>query len=153
MGNPEIIIQKMQQQDIKAVAEIEARVFTMPWSAKGFQDALQQDTIFITAKQEEQMVGYCGMYCSFEEGEITNVAVSPESRSQGIGKKLIYQLLNYALEKGITRIVLEVRVSNVPAIKLYEGFGFQKAGVRKGFYEKPGEDAAIMVLEQIPTFH
>lgn len=153
MGNPEIIIQKMQQQDIKAVAEIEARVFTMPWSAKGFQDALHQDTIFITAKQEEQIVGYCGMYCSFEEGEITNVAVLPESQGQGIGKKLIYQLLNYALEKGITRIVLEVRVSNVPAIKLYEGFGFQKAGVRKGFYEKPGEDAAIMVLEQIPTFH
>lgn len=153
MEKPEIVIAKMQDKDIPEVANIEARVFSMPWSEQGFADALKQDTIFVTAKQEEQVVGYCGMYCSFEEGEITNVAVLPEAQNHGIGKKIISGLLRAAQEKNIRRIVLEVRVSNLPAIRLYEGFGFRKAGIRKGFYEKPREDAAIMILEQIPSFH
>lgn len=153
MEKPEIVIAKMQDKDIPEVANIEARVFSMPWSEQGFADALKQDTIFVTAKQEEQVVGYCGMYCSFEEGEITNVAVLPEAQNHGIGKKIISGLLRIAQEKNISRIVLEVRVSNLPAIRLYEGFGFQKAGIRKGFYERPREDAAIMILEQIPSFH
>lgn len=153
MEKPEIVIAKMQDKDIPEVANIEARVFSMPWSEQGFADALKQDTIFVTAKQEEQVVGYCGMYCSFEEGEITNVAVLPEAQNHGIGKKIISGLLRAAQEKNISRIVLEVRVSNLPAIRLYEGFGFQKAGIRKGFYERPREDAAIMILEQIPSFH
>lgn len=153
MEKSEIVIAKMQDKDIPEVANIEARVFSMPWSEQGFADALKQDTIFVTAKQEEQVVGYCGMYCSFEEGEITNVAVLPEAQNLGIGKKIISGLLRAAQEKNISRIVLEVRVSNLSAIRLYEGFGFQKAGIRKGFYEKPREDAAIMILEQIPSFH
>ena len=153
MEKPEIAIAKMQDKDIPEVANIEARVFSMPWSEQGFADALKQDTIFVTAKRKERVLGYCGMYCSFEEGEITNVAVLPEAQNQGIGKKIISGLLRAALEKNISRIVLEVRVSNTPAIRLYEGFGFQKAGIRKGFYEKPREDAAIMILEQIPSFH
>lgn len=153
MEKPEIIIKKMQESDVSEVAAIEAEVFSMPWSEQGFLDALKQDTIFVTARCREQIVGYCGMYCSFEEGEITNVAVSPEAQNRGIGKEIISGLLKFAEEKEISRIVLEVRVSNIPAIRLYEGFGFQKAGVRKGFYEKPKEDAAIMILEQIPSSH
>lgn len=153
MEKPDLVIEKMQTKDIPEVAEIEARVFSVPWSEQGFADALKQDTIFVTAKQDGQVVGYCGMYCSFEEGEITNVAVLPEAQNHGIGKKIISALLRASQEKKISRIVLEVRVSNTPAIRLYEGFGFQKAGIRKGFYEKPREDAAIMILEQIPSFH
>lgn len=153
MEKPDIVIEKMQTKDLPEVAEIEARVFSVPWSEQGFADALKQDTIFVTAKQDGQVVGYCGMYCSFEEGEITNVAVLPETQNHGIGKKIISALLKASRKKNISRIVLEVRVSNTPAIRLYEGFGFQKAGIRKGFYEKPREDAAIMILEQIPSFH
>lgn len=153
MEKPDIVIEKMQTKDLPEVAEIEARVFSVPWSEQGFADALKQDTIFVTAKQDGQVVGYCGMYCSFEEGEITNVAVLPEAQNHGIGKKIISALLRASQKKNISRIVLEVRVSNTPAIRLYEGFGFQKAGIRKGFYEKPREDAAIMILEQIPSFH
>lgn len=149
----EILVEKMQEQDIPQVAEIEAKVFSMPWSKQGFADALKQDTIFVTAKQGGKILGYCGMYCSFEEGEITNVAVLPEAQKQGIGEKIIAGLLQAARQQNITRIILEVRVSNNPAIHLYEDFGFQKVGIRKGFYEKPREDAAIMVLEQIPSSH
>lgn len=153
MEKPEIVVERMRNRDIPEVAAIEATVFSMPWSEQGFEDALKQDTIFVVARQEARIVGYCGMYCSFEEGEITNVAVSPEVQKQGIGKKIISGLLEAAKEKSISRVVLEVRVSNLPAIKLYEGFGFEKIGIRKGFYERPREDADIMVLEQIPSFH
>lgn len=153
MEKPEITVEEMQERDVPKIAEIEAEVFSVPWSEQGFRDALKQDAIFVTARCKEQIVGYCGMYCSFEEGEITNVAVSPEAQNRGIGKALISGLLRLAKEKGISRIVLEVRVSNIPAIRLYEGFGFQKVGVRKGFYAKPVEDGAIMILEQIPSFH
>ena len=147
MEKPEITIERMQEKDIFQVAQIESSVFSMPWSKEGFLDALKQDTIFIVAKCESRVIGYCGMYCSFEEGEITNVAVLPEAQKQGIGEKIISGMLEKAAEKGISRIVLEVRISNEPAIKLYEGFGFQRVGIRKGFYEKPREDAGIMVLE------
>lgn len=153
MEKPEVIIDIMRESDIPQVAAIEAMVFSMPWTEQGFLDALKQDTIFVTARQEDRIAGYCGMYCSFDEGEITNVAVSPEMQGCGIGKQIISGLLRKAQEKGVSRIVLEVRVSNMPAIRLYEEFGFQKAGVRKGFYEKPKEDAAIMILEQIPSSH
>ena len=152
MDKPSVIVTKMQKNDIGQVAEIESQVFSMPWSKQGFLDALDQDTIFVVAKYQQKVLGYCGMYCSFEEGEITNVAVSPQVQKQGIGKKIISGLLELAKEKKITRIVLEVRVSNAPAIQLYEKFGFQNVGIRKGFYEKPREDAMIMVLEQIPSF-
>lgn len=152
MEKPSVVVTRMEKEDIEQVAEIEKQVFSMPWSKQGFSDALDQDTIFVVAKCQQKVLGYCGMYCSFEEGEITNVAVSPESRKQGIGKKIISELLKMAQEKKITRIVLEVRVSNQPAIQLYETFGFQNIGIRKRFYEKPREDAMIMVLEHIPSF-
>ncbi len=106
MEKPEIVIAKMQDKDIPEVANIEARVFSMPWSEQGFADALKQDTIFVTAKRKERVLGYCGMYCYFDEGEITNVAVLPEAQNQGIGKKIISGLLRAALEKNISRIVL-----------------------------------------------
>ena len=99
MEKPDLVIEKMQTKDIPEVAEIEARVFSVPWSEQGFADALKQDTIFVTAKQDGQVVGYCGMYCSFEEGEITNVAVLPEAQNHGIGKKIISALLRASQEK------------------------------------------------------
>lgn len=151
MQETEITIAQMQEQDTAAAAEIEAAVCSMPWSGQGFSDALKQDTLFLTAKQNGKVAGYCGMYCAFEEGEITNVAVAPKQQKQGIGRKLVSCLLEQGKQRGIERIVLEVRVSNAPAIKLYESFGFWHAGIRKGFYEKPREDALIMVLELIPT--
>lgn len=151
MQEAELVIAEMCEEDTLQAAQIEKEVSSMPWSRQGFLDALKQDTLFITAKQNGKVAGYCGMYCSFEEGEITNVAVAQDWRRQGIGRQLVSYLLEQGTKRGIVRIVLEVRISNTPAIKLYEAFGFQPAGRRKGFYEKPREDALIMILELIPT--
>jgi ribosomal-protein-alanine N-acetyltransferase len=137
----------MTPEDAALVSEIERQSFSTPWSRQGFLDALAQEcTVFFVAEESDDVIaGYVGMYVSLDEGEITNVAVKPDLRGQGIAKALLKELLSYANDHGITRIVLEVRVSNAVAIGLYEGFGFEIIGTRKGFYEFPREDAHIMV--------
>jgi ribosomal-protein-alanine N-acetyltransferase len=137
----------MTPEDVALVSEIERQSFSTPWSRQGFLDALAQECtdFFVAEESDDGIAGYVGMYVSLDEGEITNVAVKPDLRGKGIAKALLKELLSYAKSHGITRIVLEVRVSNVAAIGLYEGFGFEIIGTRKNFYEFPREDAHIMV--------
>ena len=89
------------------------------------------------------IVFLCMMYV-LDEGYISNVAVSPAYRRQGIADKLISQLLKSAEDKELTFVTLEVRQSNIPAISLYEKNGFIKVGQRKNYYDLPKEDAILM---------
>lgn len=84
------------------------------------------------------------MYMALDEGEITNVAISEACRNRGYGEQLVTELMQQGRKHGISRYVLEVRVSNEPAIRLYQKLGFSVLGTRKNFYEKPSEDAYIM---------
>jgi ribosomal-protein-alanine N-acetyltransferase len=148
----------MMPQDAQAVAEIEQANFSRPWSRQGFLDSLASpDTLFLVALEDGEtdggnrnepplIVGYIGMYQAIDEGEITNVAVFEPYRKRGIGRALLKALAAEAGARGVSRIVLEVRVSNHPAIALYEQLGFRKIGTRKGFYVFPKEDADIMEL-------
>lgn len=141
-----IQIRAMQAKDADAVAALERQIFSQPWSRQGFLDAINLgNTVFLVAEENNHIIGYVGMYLSIDEGEITNVAVAPVERCHGVGGMLLEELLSIAEKKGIARIVLEVRVSNDSAIRLYERNGFVSCGVRKGFYEFPKEDACIMV--------
>ncbi len=146
-------IREMSALDIDTVAALEAEIFSMPWSAQGFADTLhREDVLFLVAYEEEKLLGYAGVYCTLDEGEITNVAVEQTARRCGIGRALMETLIRALADRGIFRIVLEVRASNEPAIRLYEQTGFSVAGTRKNFYEKPTEDAYVMVREPIvPT--
>lgn len=148
MSEHQLFFRHMQKQDLLAVEAIEAAVFSRPWSKQAFLQAMQQDTLFIVAIEQNIVVGYCGMYCSFEEGEITNVAVLPQMHHQGIGRSMMRYLLAEAQKKGISRVILEVRISNHNAIHLYKSLGFENCGIRKNFYEMPKEDGMVMVLEQ-----
>lgn len=138
---------KMETGDIPAVAFLENQLFTRPWSEQAFLQAMEQDTLFVVVLDGDTIVGYSGMYCSLPEGEITNVAVAPSRHRQGIGRMLLSYLLKQAEEKGICRIILEVRISNRKAIGLYKSMGFQNCGIRRNFYEMPREDGIVMVLE------
>lgn len=138
-------IESMTVDDIAQVAEIERQIFSIPWSEKAFRDSMESDnTIYIVAKENDNVAGYAGMYLSFEEGNITNVAVNPLSRRKGIGEKIVRDILNRAYEKGVRDVFLEVRETNSVAIALYEKIGFKKEGIRKNFYDKPRENALIM---------
>ncbi|MFP3153472.1 ribosomal protein S18-alanine N-acetyltransferase [Lachnospiraceae bacterium ZAX-1] len=144
-----LTLRRMLPIDVKAVRELEALIFTDPWSEQGFYDAVNQNNVlFAIAEVHRTIVGYCGMYCAFDEGEITNVAVAPTDRQKGIAGKLVAYLLETAKEMKIHQIVLEVRISNIHAIHLYEKLGFKKEGIRQNFYTLPKEDAYVMILHQ-----
>ena len=142
----ELLIRPMEELDLPQAAAIEKEAITPPWSEQAFRESLGlEHTILLAAIQDGQVAGYCVCYQSFEEGEITNVAVKKELRGQGIAGKLLEKLCSYGKERGLERYILEVRAGNEPAIHLYERSGFTRVGIRKGFYEQPVEDAVIMV--------
>ena len=146
-------IREMTEADLEAVAALEAQIFSMPWSEQGFADTLfREDVLFLVAREEERLLGYVGVYCTADEGEITNVAVSKEARRRGVGRALLAALIDALATRSIYRIVLEVRVSNEPAIRLYEQMDFAVVGTRKNFYEKPTENAYVMVREPIVPY-
>ena len=140
-----MLIREMTLQDVPAVAEIEKACFSLPWSEQSLVDSVvREDTMFLVCEDAPEIVGYIGMYLSFDEGDITNVAVSPAHRKMGYGEAIVSKAVELAKEKQLEMILLEVRVSNVPAISLYKKMGFEEIGIRKNFYEHPVEDAIIM---------
>ena len=139
-----MLIRRMTLEDIPAVVEIEKACFSLPWSEKSFEDSLsREDTVFLVCS-EECVTGYMGLYLSFDEASVTNVAVSPEFRKKGYGEALVTAAKEFAKEAGVESIFLEVRQSNAPALSLYKKLGFEELGIRKKFYEHPVEDAIIM---------
>ena len=140
-----MLIRKMTLEDVEAVVQIEQECFSLPWSEKSFVDSIsREDTIFLVCEDTSVITGYMGLYISFDEASVTNVAVSPDFRKRGYGEQLVATAKEVAKDAGVESIFLEVRVSNVPAISLYKKLGFEELGIRKKFYEHPVEDAIIM---------
>lgn len=138
-------IRPMNIDDTLQVYNIEKTIFSLPWSQKSFMEACQKpENIYLVALIEGQVVGYCGMWTVMEEGNITNMAVACQHRKKGIAFLLMKEMERIAAPKGITAFFLEVRESNVNAIKLYEKMEYKSIGIRKNFYEKPVENAIIM---------
>lgn len=135
----------MAERHLAALAEIEKTCFHAPWSEKMLREELGKG-IFLVAERDGQAVGYVGCQTVLDEGYITNVAVSPDCRRQGIGRALIEELAQRARAQGLFFVTLEARASNAPAIALYEGAGFDRVGMRKNFYTAPSEDAVLMTL-------
>ena len=140
MEQEKITIRKMNIEDIPAVFEIEQSIFSIPWSEKSFKDSLEsENTNFVVALCNDEIVGYIGMYVFGEEADISNVAVSLKHRRKHIAQNMLDYIFDWSQNKKI-----KVRETNVPAIKLYEKNGFKEAGIRKDYYEKPKENAVIM---------
>ena len=146
-----MMIRRMEKRDLPQVEAIEISLFSDAWSEQGFEDTLNLPyaiSLVAIAEAEDTILGYIIMYVSFEEGEISNVAVAKSAQNRGIGSALMQAILDKGLEESVTRFILEVRVSNTPAIALYKKFGFTEIGIRRDFYEKPREDALIMIREK-----
>ena len=135
----------MQERHLAALAEIEKVCFHAPWSADMLREELGKG-LFLVAERDGVAVGYVGCQTVLDEGYITNVAVSPDCRRQGVGRALIGTLVSHAGAQGLAFVTLEARTSYMPAIALYENAGFQKVGVRKNFYTAPVEDALLMTF-------
>ena len=139
-------IREMQLDDLEGVMEIENDNFSKPWTGTGFFSFLiRNDTLFLVAEENDRICGYCGVVMAADEGDITNVAVAKQCQNQGIGGMLTAELIHRTEEVGVSRLFLEVRVSNQPAIHLYQKMGFEQNGKRKNYYESPVEDALLMM--------
>ena len=144
-----IVIEKMTVDDIDNVVEVENNCFSIPWSKESFLRELKNNEIalYLVAKVADKAVGYIGTWKVLDEGHITNLAVHSDYRNLGIGGMLISELLSLCRNEGINSFTLEVRKSNEIARRLYEKFGFNERGIRKGYYEDNNEDAVIMWLD------
>lgn len=140
------VIRAAAPADAQQMAALDRICFTVPWSLESFEQELtvNDKAIYIVAEIDGQLAGYAGMWQILDEGHITNVAVSPEHRRQGIAAAVLNTLIVEGGRRGIRAFTLEVRASNVAAQELYRGFGFQSAGIRPGYYEDNKEAALIM---------
>ena len=132
-------ISPLKEENIQDVVEIEDISFSVPKKDSIFR---HDQNKYLVAEENGKIIGYIGTEEISGETHIINMAVHPENRKQGIGKKLIEAVLD---DENV--FFLEVRASNNAAQKLYEKYGFEKVGVRKNYYEDNGEDAYIMRRE------
>lgn len=133
------MLRQAVKEDIADIAKIEKACFAEAWSEQMLEDSFLHGCRFIVCEANNKIVGYGGLY---NTGDITNIAVLSEYRGQGLGNEIVCGLLDLAKEENLQTLFLEVRVSNVVAIKLYEKFGFKQIDTRKKYY-KDGEDALI----------
>ena len=142
-------IMPMQQRHVAEIAALEAANFSAPWDAASIRAELENPlALWLTAEDGAGAVlGYVGSQSCFEDTDILNVCVSPAARRRGIAEALMLELEARLAPRGLEKITLEVRSSNEPAIRLYEKLGYARVGVRKGYYEKPREDALILQKE------
>lgn len=138
------MIRELKQSEIPCIAEIERRCFSSPWSEESIKDSFANSSNhFYVAECDGVIAGYIGLSVIIDEGYILNVATLPDYRRRGIAKALINNIINIYNEK-LAFLTLEVRPSNMAAVKLYKSFGFEKAGERRDYYRNPRENALIL---------
>lgn len=138
----------MNPSHTEQVAKIEAQCFSAPWSERSITGELSNPlSLWVVAIDDDKVVGYVGSQSVLGEADMMNLAVLPEYRRQGIGRKLVSELIDRLGRKGVHSLTLEVRASNDAAITLYHNLGFDQVGRRPGYYSGPKEDAFILRKE------
>lgn len=143
----------MALDDLDEVMDIERLAFSHPWSADLFRRELTHDwsTVLVAehvdARDGPRLGGFIIYWLVHDEVHVLNVATAPQLRRQGLARTLLQRGLALAREAGARLATLEVRRTNVPAIRLYESFGFRSVGIRPNYYAEENEDAIVMVLD------
>lgn len=142
-----MLIRRMEQKDLEQVCCIENEIFKSPWKMHDFENSINNtQNIYLVVEEKEEIIAYCGLWGVALEGQIYNVAVKDKFRNNHIALTMLKELIFLGKQEGLSAFTLEVRISNVSAIKLYHNLGFKDVAIRKKFYEKPQEDAIIMWL-------
>jgi [ribosomal protein S18]-alanine N-acetyltransferase len=138
-------IERLRWWHIEALAPIEADLFGPErWSAAMFWNELANGHYYVVALEGELVVGYAGLSVGDVEGWVQNIAVRRDQQRRGIGRALLEALLAEAARRKVKTVLLEVAVDNRAAQKLYDGYGFQAIGVRRGYYQPSNTDALVM---------
>jgi ribosomal-protein-alanine N-acetyltransferase len=142
----DVLLRRMTWQDLSRVHEIETLCFPRPWSKESFESEMENACARYIVLQEDGVVaGFGGMWLIVGEAHVNNIAVHPDCRRRGYGRRIMKELMRVAYRDGeVMQMTLEARVTNVPAIDLYTSLGFEVAGRRRGYYEDNGDDAYIM---------
>ncbi len=145
-------IEKMTLSSLDEVMQIEVLAYGQHhWSRESFIAEIDNRISTYNCAYDEngKMAGYMGLWKIIDEAHVTNLAIHPDFRRKGVAKCLLLNALEECYREKIKYLTLEVRVSNIGAIKLYESFGFKSLGVRKKYYQNNNEDALIMWSENI----
>ena len=140
-----ISIVKMESSHVAQIAELEKLCFSEPWSENSIATELTNPlSAWLVAMDGQMLAGYVGSQSVMGESDMMNIAVSPQYRRQGVAQALVEALVAHLKERENISLTLEVRVSNAPAIALYEKLGFVQVGRRPNYYRSPKEDALIL---------
>jgi [ribosomal protein S18]-alanine N-acetyltransferase len=150
-------IEPMTLADLPAVHAIEQASFDAPWPPEAYRNDLESNRLaqYLVARVGDEVAAYGGMWLMVDEGHIITFAVHPAWRRQHIGERLLLSFIDLAVDRGAHEATLEVRLSNLPARRLYEKFGFRPVGLRPRYYSDNGEDALIMTTDPLadPAMH
>lgn len=136
------------EKDLEQIAAMEREAFSDAWSEQGLRETFYTcSATMVVAEKEEELVGYCIVYCVLDEGEIARIAVAEKARRTGVGKGLMEDVCRRLNKQQVKRLLLDVRRSNESARSFYEKYGFVEDGVRRQFYENPKEDAILMSMQ------
>ncbi|HET9691273.1 MAG TPA: ribosomal protein S18-alanine N-acetyltransferase [Acidimicrobiales bacterium] len=152
-GAVEVHLVPLRRRHLRSVMRIEAQVYPHPWTLSLFMSELNLRTsrAYLAARVGGAVVGYAGLMLAGPESHVTTIAVDPAWQRHKIGSRLLAHLLRVSRDRGVHDVTLEVRVSNGPAQAMYRRFGFEEAGVRRGYYAESGEDALIMWAYAVDT--
>ena len=138
-------IESMNVSHVEGIFEVSKLSLPEAWNIESIEKELSNKLAkYLVALDGNTVIGFVGMWIVFDEGDITNIAVHPAYRKQGIGNLLMNSLIALCKENNITSLTLEVRESNLPAQNLYKKHEFTEEGIRKNFYDNPKENAIIM---------
>jgi ribosomal-protein-alanine N-acetyltransferase len=148
----EITIEYMKKEDVEAVVKIEEEAYGKHhWAKSSFYDEMSNNLAkyYVAKTSDGEIAGYAGTWHIIDEGHITTIAVKNDYLRNHIGDAIMKAIIDDCYKNNIKYLTLEVRVSNIPAIKMYEKYGFQSLGTRKSYYQDNNEDALIMWTENI----
>ena len=140
-------LRAMRWWDVEAAAEIERRLFPDAWSVETFWAELAgvpETRHYVVAEDDGVLLGYAGLFATRHSADVQTVAVAPEAQGSGLGATLLQDLLDEATRRGCGEVLLEVRVDNEPARRLYERHGFERVAVRRGYYQPGSVDGLVL---------
>ena len=149
----EPVLRRMTLSDVPAVHRLEEAIFSMPWSEKDFVYEMTENKVarYLVIEEAGEIIAFAGAHIILDQAHVTNIAVRQDCRGRGLGRMITRALMQYASNLGAEYLTLEVRQSNAAAQNLYKSLGFVKVSVRKRYYEDTGEDAWLMVCDQLPA--
>src|SRR6266540_287704 len=148
-----VVVESMTLDDVDAIQAIERASFSTPWPAHAYRQEIQTNRLahYLVIRTGDQIVGYAGLWMLVDEAHLTTFAIEPRWRRRGLGARLLLAVMDLALDRRASEATLEVRLTNLPARRLYEKFGFRPVGIRPRYYTDNHKDALIMTTDRLDS--